>query len=490
MSGFSQSSVLARAAKHVQAGNADLAEPLCREVLRKDRKNALALGILGQVAALRGEQSEAAKCFEKCIALEPQKPEFHSLLAESLASLGRYKQALSRYEKLLRLKPGFYPAVTGRAEIFYRQREFDKALGVVEPFINDATEDGAMAVVFLRVAAHAGRYEKAADVASRQLADTRLTPEIRRSLLFALGHLHERAGAYDEAFKAYTEGNRLSDRRYSHEEDVARTHQIMAVFSADSIAAAPKPAHTPELPVFVVGMMRSGSTLVEQILDAHPEAHGAGELMTLPRLAAAMPLTIGSTLPYPQCVRDLSLTDVDRIGGEYLDHVRRLGRGAKRVVDKQLGNYLDVGLIAILFPHARVVHCRRDPLDTCLSIYTQRLRAGIHGYASDLRMLGQAYREYERLMAYWRGLAPIPMLEVQYEDLVADQEAVSRRIIDFCDLPWDDRCLRYYETGRPVLTLSMNQVSQPIYRTSVGRADRFGHHLDPLRKALAGEPAP
>ena len=152
-----------------------------------------------------------------------------------------------------------------------------------------------------------------------------------------------------------------------------------------------------------------------------------------------------------------------------------------------MDNYLNVGLIAILFPGVRVIHCRRNPVDTCLSAFTQKFPPGIYGFTSDLKSLGQAYREYERLMDYWRELAPVPMLDVQYEELVADQEGVSRRIIEFCGLPWDEKCLRYYETGRPVLTLSMNQVSQPIYRSSVGRADRFGQYLDPLRVALTGE---
>jgi len=482
-----QSVVLAQALRHVKAGHPDQAEPLCRQALRANKKDVQAIGLLGQIAIMKGRFDEAVKHLQKCVALSPKQLQYHSMLAEALAAGGRYDEALDRYEKILKLNAQYTPAVSGKAEVLNRQSRHEEAAALLEPVIDQGGDDAGMAVVFLRAAARTGRYDKAVAVAARHAQNPDVSPEMKRDLLFALGFLHERAGEYDRAFDAYTRGNALSNRAYNHAENTARSDHIMATFTAAAIAAAPQPPHPSHLPVFIVGMMRSGSTLVEQIIAAHPAAHGAGELTTLLQIASSMPLTIGSTVSYPACVADLARNDVDKLSRQYLDHVRRLGRGAKRVTDKQLDNYLHVGLISILFPEARVIHCRRSPVDTCLSAFTQKFPPGIYGFTSDLRMLGQAYREYDRLMDYWRELAPVPMLEVQYEELVADQEAVSRRVIDFCGLPWDDCCLRYYETGRPVLTLSMNQVSQPIYRTSVGRADRFGHHLDPLREALAGK---
>jgi hypothetical protein len=160
----------------------------------------------------------------------------------------------------------------------------------------------------------------------------------------------------------------------------------------------------------------------------------------------------------------------------------------QRITDKMLLNFLHLGLIALLFPQARVIHCRRDPLDTCVSCFFQNFR-GLT-FTLDLADLGNYYRDYERLMDHWRRALPLPMFKVVYEDLVASPEDVSRRLIDFCGLPWDERCLRSHESSRPVRTVSKLQVRQPIYSSSVGRWRRYESHLGPLREALRGAGGP
>jgi hypothetical protein len=167
---------------------------------------------------------------------------------------------------------------------------------------------------------------------------------------------------------------------------------------------------------------------------------------------------------------------------EYLARVRAIGGPAKRITDKMLTNFLHLGFIAMLFPRARVIHCIRDPLDTCVSAFMQIFR-GL-SFTLDLEDLGHYHREYERVMAHWRKVKPQAMLEVVYEDLVADLEAGSRRLVEFCGLPWDERCLRFYENPRAVRTVSKLQVRQPVYSSSVGRWRRYDSHLGPLRKAL------
>jgi hypothetical protein len=257
----------------------------------------------------------------------------------------------------------------------------------------------------------------------------------------------------------------------------------MAIFTAETLQAMPRPSEPSPQPVFIAGMPRSGTTLIEQIIDAHPGAFGAGEILDLPLLLSDLNIRIGSTLTYPECVRDMDSDDVNDLAREYLGRLGHYAPNAARICNKDLGNYLHLGLIAAVWPEARVIHSRREPLDTCLSCYVQKFAPGAHDYSADLRHLGMAYNDYLALMDHWRRIG-VPMLEVDYEDLVENQEAVSRKIIEYCGLPWDDRCLRFHESGRQVITLSREQVKRSMYSTSVGRHRNFAKQLGPLAEVL------
>jgi hypothetical protein len=232
-------------------------------------------------------------------------------------------------------------------------------------------------------------------------------------------------------------------------------------------------------------MMRSGTTLAEQILASHPRVYGAGELPLLGRLIESLPRRLGTGDGYPEAVRRLDRATTRALAAEHQQRLKGLGGAAERVVDKMPANFLALGLIATLFPRARIIHCRRDPIDTCLSCYFHDFGPSIP-YTLDLRHLGLYYRAYERLMAHWAAVLPVPVFELRYEELTADQEAVSRRLVAFCGLEWDERCLRFHETRRVVRTASQLQVRQPLYRGSVGRWKRYEAFLQPLRDALAG----
>jgi hypothetical protein len=233
-------------------------------------------------------------------------------------------------------------------------------------------------------------------------------------------------------------------------------------------------------------MPRSGTTLVEQILASHPAVFGAGELLRVGEIAQRLPSALGSRLDYPLCLADFSQQAADAAAQEYLDYLQSLSGGeATRVTDKMPGNFMHLGLIDLLFPGARIIHCMRDPLDTCLSCYSQNFNG--HEYTHDLSHLGHFYRDYQRIMQHWRGVVRVPVLEVQYEALVEDPEPGSRRLIEFCGLPWDDSCLRFYENKRTVVTASYDQVRRPIYKTSTERWRNYERHIDPLKAALAGE---
>jgi Sulfotransferase family len=229
--------------------------------------------------------------------------------------------------------------------------------------------------------------------------------------------------------------------------------------------------------------MRSGTTLAEQILASHPRVHGAGELPIVGTLINSLPQRLGTTESFPEVMAKLDATVTRQVAEAHARLLQEHGGAAERVIDKLPGNYLNLGFIATLFPKARIIHCRRDPVDTCLSNYIQNYQGSIP-YARDLVHLGRYYRAYARLMAHWAKVLPVPIFELQYEEMTAGPEALSRRLIAFCGLEWDERCLRFHETQRVVRTASVLQVRQPIYRSSVGRWKRYEAFLQPLTETL------
>ena len=240
-----------------------------------------------------------------------------------------------------------------------------------------------------------------------------------------------------------------------------------------------------ELPIFIVGTPRSGTTLIEQVLAAHPRVHGAGELKFIGERVQSLPQRMGRSIAYPQCVKSLTPELISEFAKAYLEHLRGHSAAANvlRVTDKMPINFYHIGLIAVLFPRARIIHCRRDPLDACLSMYFQSFTEGYH-YSYDFADLGVFYRQYRRLMDHWRRVLFGRLIEIDYEDIVNHQEASSRQLVDACGLDWDDACLRFYEHNRPVRTGSGWQVRQPIYKTSVKRWKNYEQHLGELVDAL------
>ena len=323
------------------------------------------------------------------------------------------------------------------------------------------------------------------------LASGKLSVGDAGRLHFTLAGVFDRLGCIDEAFAHYREGNNERLRHFQQagtpfdpQRHWKLIDDLIATFDPDFFARFRPFGLDTELPVFILGMPRSGTTLVEQILCSHPKVFGAGELRDIPELVALLPDRLYTPEKYPAC---LSRLDGPALRTQAIGQLQRLvqrGGTAFRVTDKQPRNRLHVGMIRTLFPQARIIHCVRDPLDTCLSCYQQHFDA--LNFTSTLEDLGFYYRQYQRLMAHWRKVLPSPMFEVRYEDLVADLEGVSRQLVAFCGLEWDEHCLAFHENRRAVQTASALQVRRPIYRTSVGRWKRYEAHLQPLIEALGG----
>jgi hypothetical protein len=310
------------------------------------------------------------------------------------------------------------------------------------------------------------------------------TARERSSLHFMAAKLLDKLGQFNRAFAHAKLGNALHGANYDAAQVERHVNDRVGFFTQRNLRSLPRATHASDKPVFIVGMPRSGTTLLEQILACHPAVHAAGELPWMFELAERIRQRASfSARPLPHSLHDASIGDLDQLAGGYLGAVTALNPAARRITDKLPANYLCLGLISLLFPDARVIHCRRHPLDTCLSCYFTDFQVA-NDFSFDLRWTGHCYRQYERLMAHWKSVLLLPILDVDYEQLVADTEPQVRRFIEFIGLPWDDRCLRFHENGRFAATASHAQVRQPIYGSSVGRWRHYEKHLAPLRAAL------
>jgi len=296
-------------------------------------------------------------------------------------------------------------------------------------------------------------------------------------------------GAFEEAFRHCDQGNaykgqllRLQGNTFQSGAHGNFVDRLIATFGTDYFQRVQGFGSGRPLPVFIVGMPRSGTSLVEQILASHPAVVGAGEIRNLKQLVAELPTELGSPADYPECLAGLDRPVSRRLAERYLQGLRSLGKGKPRVTDKVPMNFHQLGLIATLWPRATIIHCRRDPRDVCWSCYFQNFREVY--FACDLRKLGAYYRQYERLMAHWRKVLPVRILDVCYEELVENLEQLSRDLVAFCGLPWDDACLRFHQTRRIVRTSSNLQVRRPVYKSSVGYWKNYETYLGPLLEAL------
>lgn len=459
------------------------------KALKAKPDNAEAYANLGNALRDMGGAGEAETCYRTALRINPVLIKAQLGLGMTLLSQGRSDEALSAFDAVLAVELGSVEAVAGKAMVLEKQHEFDAALAMLQPLIEAECEQPRVLQAYFNVARHYGKAAEAAAMLEKAVANPVLLPGDKASLCFQLGAYFDKQGDYDTAFEQFRQANAVHMLSYSDpSKSLLRMDEIMRLFDAALFRTAPRAANTSVKPVFIVGMPRSGTTLTEQVLSSHPAVFGAGELPFIGDIAVRLPFLQGDGNAYPVTLEGkLTQALLDEIAGSYLKQIDNLAPPeALRVSDKMPHNFLHLGLIALMFPQAHIIHCKRNPLDTCLSIYTYPFNAQ-HPYSADMRHLGEHYSKYQQLMQHWKKVLPLPMLEIQYEDMVADQEGMSRKLVEFCGLEWDDNCLRFYENKRVVNTISYDQVRRPIYRKSVERWRNYESHLDALKLALGME---
>ena len=419
--------------------------------------NAEAAHALGQAHQSCGQPLAARQAYEKAAAIPgPVAEKASASLALLLMEMGEQQQALHAFETAIAAYPG-------SASLYYNRADLKRFKS------NDDPDIGAM-LALLRSGARGSAHD-------------------RMLLSFALGTAYLQIGDSDNAFAHLGEGNRLKRATFSY--NAANTTAWMKAIAGTIDAATigrlrtsygPHPGREAWSPVFVLGVPRSGTTLVEQILASHSAVLGAGELQFLKQ-------AMSGSGPYPAFVPGADATQARAMGENYRSLIkRRLGADQlaqhRYVIDKMPANFLFTGMIHAMLPDARIIHCRRDPVDTCLSCYS-KLFTNEQLFTYDQVELGQFYQDYEGLMAHWRAmLPPSHFIEIQYEHVVDDLEGEARRMLQFLDLPWSPACLNFHQTARPVRTASVNQVRQSIYRSSAGRWKSHAAHLGPLLRTL------
>ena len=465
----------------------DVAAAKFREALRLQPDFAEAYNNLGIAYRHMAYHDKAASSFKRAVDIRQDYADPYANLGTVLMELGRLDEALDCYRRALSIDPGNVKAAVGEARIYAAQGDFDRAYSRLKPLLEADKETSVVALAFAALCRRIGRCDDAVAMMERLLERTAPSPDVyeRISLHFELGRVLDASAEYDRAFAHYRKGNELKAHPFDPEQYARYIDGIISTYNAEFMARAPRAANASQRPVFIVGVPRSGTSLVEQILASHPQVYGAGELEEITRIDASLMARFGTDAPSPQYETVLTQETCDALSLRYLDRLAEISHDAPRVTDKMPANYLHLGLINLLFPKARVIHCVRDPLDTCLSCYFQQFSAS-NFYAYDLRHLGAYYRQYQRLMRHWEGVLDIAVMKVSYEELVADLEGVSRAMLEFCGLAWDERCLHFYDTKRVVATASQDQVRQPLYRQSVGRWKNYESYLGPLKEALAG----
>ncbi|MGH8863221.1 MAG: tetratricopeptide repeat-containing sulfotransferase family protein [Burkholderiales bacterium] len=506
--------LMALAAEHQKEGRLDEAEHLYRRILRHNPRNVDALRLLALISLkagrdgeaesllekaialapdyllaildlgrLRKEQDrfgEALQCFDQAIALDPGNVPAHYLRGSTLAPASFTQEAIAAYQECLRLRPDHVGALIGLGHVLKAVGRYHEAVASYDACIRQLPDFGETYWSLANLKTY--HFDDATIAEMERRVSGTVTVQSEVNFLFALGKAYEDRGEFERAWEYYRSGNtkQRSEVSYDPVQTESMNDRLVDVFSAEFLQSHRGVGLADPAPIFIVGLPRSGSTLLEQILASHSQVEGTSELPYLGRVATWLNRNRADGINYPEAVRELQPSNFKSLGEDYLAFAQMHRRsGAARFIDKNPNNFANIGFLSLILPNARVIDARRHPLDACLSCYRQLFAKGQH-FTYDLTEIGEYYLQYQRMMDHWATVLPGQMLTVQYEEVVADFEAQVRRLLEFCGLPWEEACLRFYESDRPVRTPSSEQVRQPIYDRSVGHWRYYARHLDEL----------
>ncbi len=431
------------------------AEQIYQDILKEDPDQPDAVHLLGLIRSEQEKDHEAVELMERALELYPQASHFHHNIAGIYRRMGRLDDAEREFRNAIDLKEDYGEAYQGLAEMVKFTRD-DPLLGKIHSLI-----DGGQ-----------------------------LDERLQSYFHFAAGKICDDIGEYPQAFRHYTEGNRLAKRKFDSRQFRRLVKDCLYIFSSTFASRLSNAGIDTEIPTFIIGMPRSGTTLVEQILASHSEVYGAGELNDMKLIASLSRQMSRFKVEYPNSLPGVVRNDYTKLGQEYLNRVTRLpgdGENVTRIIDKHPLNFQFVGLIFAMFPKARIIHTVRDPLDTCLSCFFQNFSKG-QDYSFDLKVLAHFYNDYRRLMEHWEMIYPERIYKISYEEVVGNQVEETKKLLDFMGLGFEEACIEFHKTDRKVNTASFLQVRKPIYATSKRRWVNYVDELQELAAIIGVKP--
>jgi tetratricopeptide (TPR) repeat protein len=478
-------SLLSTALAAHQAGQLEQALALYRQLLQNAPQDAEALNFCGVALMQRGDLIGALSHLQGAVLHDPESAGAQNNLGNALRAAEDFEGAKQAYQRAVALDPTDAHPLHNLAKVLSSLG----ALGEAEAALRAALVLAPNLCEAYRQLAElrpAALDESELARLEQQITSDSIGPDEAVQLSFALGRCYEARGDFARAFVHFERGNRLKRASFAYDiaADEAWVERIITLFDRRFMA---RPAHLgdpSDAPILIVGMPRAGSTLVEQILASHSAVHGGGELPDFARLVPGLLGGSESELPYPESIRDLDAEALVQLGTDYVAALRARAPASPRVTDKMPSNLFCLGLMHMILPEVRIVHCRRDPRDTCLACYTTLFSSG-QQFAYDADELARYHALSDRMLRHWQSVMPGRIHEVRYEALVDDVEGETRKLVAFLGLPFEEACLRFHDCARPVSTASAAQVRKPIYRTAVGRAKRYGSALRALDEALA-----
>jgi tetratricopeptide (TPR) repeat protein len=467
-------------------GRLDEAIEAGKRAIRLNPNNVNALYNLGLALADSKDWDAAVENYQRVLELNPEHGLASNNLGAAFEKMGKMDEAEKAYARAVAIDPRHAEAQNNLGAIYSERGDLDEARQCFSAAI-EAKQDFSEAhynlsslKTYTQDDPHLQALEALADHAER------LPPDSQIRFNFAMGKALEDVGVYDRAFTAYERGNQLKFAGLTYNEARAEAvfERIKYLFDSELFATRPDSGIADETPVFIVGMPRSGTTLIEQILASHDDVFGAGELKDLHEvITSSGPAALEGRF-FEECQPGLAEFDLKEMANNYLQRLREKDHQALRVTDKMPANFFYTGFICLILPRAKIIHAMRDPMDSCFSCYS-RLFNETMDFTYDLQTLGNYYVRYIKLMEYWHKVLPAgSILDVRYEDMVADVEGQTRAMLNHVNLPWSDDCLEFYNNKRHIKTASVAQVRKPIYNTSIARWKHFSKHLDPLREIV------
>ncbi|MBF0193474.1 MAG: sulfotransferase [Magnetococcales bacterium] len=501
-----------------QSDQIGIAIRLLKQYLQQNPQNPYLHISLGNAYMSCQRLEDAAKCFRKALAIQPNMIGALISLGSALTQLGRVDGAMNCFFKVIELRPNFPNSYHSIGILFLRDSQPEHAI----PYFEKACQlNPKMAFAFIHMG-HAltelGRFKEAEESLLKGLAieegnaggysslselksDDKNSSHLNKMeillqknilsandqilMYFSLGRGYMRQGEKERGFRFLSQGNQVKRASFHYEinQDAAFFNRIVNCFDTALLEKCKGFGSPSKVPIFILGMPRSGTTLVEQIIASHSQVYGAGEGMGLWHLTDELALLTKTREGFPEGVREIEQNSWHDLALAYEGGLREKSADALHITDKMPHNFLNVGLIHLMFPNAVIIHCKREAIDTCLSIYMQNF-TGHHPYSYDLTELGEYYQLYHGLMGHWQNVLPNRMLEVQYEQMVEKPEQTAKKIIATCGLTWEDGCMDFHKSNRAVHTASLVQVRKPIYKSAVSRWKKYEAQLKPLIEAL------